>query len=299
MTELPVLYRRMLLIRRFEERVLTLFTQGKLSGTTHTYIGQEAGAVGVLSHLHPDDSVFSNHRCHGHYLVKTGDIKGLLSEMMGKRTGVCGGIGGSQHLCGQNFYSNGILGSQVPIAAGVALAEKLRGAGRVVTVCVGDGALGEGVVYETLNMASLYSLPILVLIENNRIAQTTPLRLHLAGSIVARPRAFGIDASEVDSIDVRVIDDHAGGVIDGIRTTGRPHVLVLHTNRLAPHSKGDDTRPQDEVAELSKLDPLGVIAADLPEADRTAAQRSVDEALNEAERSAMEASLPALAWAAE
>ena len=123
-------YRRMYLIRRFEETLLDLFSQGKISGTTHTCIGQEANAVGVVSQLvRGRDAIFSNHRCHGHYLAFTDDVLGLLCEVMGKQGGVCGGKGGSQHLCADNFYSNGVLGSTVPLATGIALAQRERGAG--------------------------------------------------------------------------------------------------------------------------------------------------------------------------
>ena len=149
MTTLATFYERMFFIRRFEETLLDLFSLGKLVGTTHTYIGQEANGVGVIDHLDPEvDVVFSNHRCHGHYLEFTGDAYGLLCEVMGRAPGTCGGKGGSQHLCKGNFYSNGILGSIVPVATGIALAEKQKGTGAVSTVFVGDGALGQGAVYE-------------------------------------------------------------------------------------------------------------------------------------------------------
>jgi hypothetical protein len=150
----------MFFIRRFEETLLDLFSLGKLVGTTHTYIGQEANAIGLIDHLDPDvDTIFSNHRCHGHYLAFTDDAFGLLCEVMGKAPGVCGGKGGSQHLCKGNFYSNGVLGSIVPVATGIALAEKRKGTGRGLDVFLGDGTLGEGVTYESLNIASLWQLP--------------------------------------------------------------------------------------------------------------------------------------------
>ena len=139
-TPLATLYERMFFIRRFEETLLELFSQGKLVGTTHTYIGQEANGVGIIDHLEPErDVVFSNHRCHGHYLAFTDDAFGLLSEVMGKATGTCGGKGGSQHLCRGNFYSNGVLGSIVPVATGIGLE---RGRQAVLPVDVEVG--GEG-----------------------------------------------------------------------------------------------------------------------------------------------------------
>ena len=155
MTSLSAFYERMFFIRRFEETLLDLFSLGKLVGTTHTYIGQEANAIGLIDHLDPEvDTIFSNHRCHGHYLAFTDDAFGLLCEVMGKAPGVCGGKGGSQHLCKGNFYSNGVLGSIVPVATGIALAEKQKRTGAVSTAFLGDGTLGEGVTYESLNIAS-------------------------------------------------------------------------------------------------------------------------------------------------
>src|SRR6185503_13815835 len=143
MTALATFYERMFFIRRFEETLLDLFSLGKLVGTTHTYIGQEANATGLIDHLDPEvDTIFSNHRCHGHYLAFTDDAFGLLCEVMGKAPGVCGGKGGSQHLCKGNFYSNGVLGSIVPVATGIGLAEKRKGTGAVSTVFLGDGTLG-------------------------------------------------------------------------------------------------------------------------------------------------------------
>ena len=182
-TDLARLYGRMVLIRRFEESLLELFSLGKLAGTTHTYIGQEANAVGVIDHLERGrDVIVSNHRCHGHYLAFTDDVDGLLGEVMGKASGVCGGKGGSQHLCNDGFYSNGVLGSTMPVATGMALAERERGCGAVTTVAfIGDGTLGQGVVYESLNIASRWGLPLLVVVENNYYAQSTPSHLTLAG----------------------------------------------------------------------------------------------------------------------
>ncbi|HWQ23617.1 MAG TPA: thiamine pyrophosphate-dependent dehydrogenase E1 component subunit alpha [Gaiellaceae bacterium] len=270
-TPLAALYERMVFIRRFEETLLDLFSQGKLVGTTHTYIGQEANGVGVIDHLDPArDVVFSNHRCHGHYLAFTDDAFGLLSEVMGKATGTCGGKGGSQHLCRGNFYSNGVLGSIVPVATGIALAEKRKGTGAVSTVFLGDGTLGEGVTYESLNLASLWKLPVLFVVENNHYAQSTPVELELAGSIPARAQAFGIETDELDTTDVEEIHAAAGRALARIRETGEPFFLVLHTYRFSPHSKGDDNRDPAEIAERRLRDPLLVAGARLAEAERAA-----------------------------
>ena len=143
------------LIRAVEERLLRLFAEGKVAGTTHTCIGQELSAVMLADSLDRErDIIFSNHRCHGHFIAWTGDVEGLIAEVMGRRTGVCRGIGGSQHLCGRQFFSNGVQGGIVPVSAGIAYAQKLSQSGGIVAVCVGDGTLGEGVVYETFNIAS-------------------------------------------------------------------------------------------------------------------------------------------------
>jgi TPP-dependent pyruvate/acetoin dehydrogenase alpha subunit len=248
----------MFLIREFEEAVLRLFAQGELSGTTHAYIGQEADAVGLLAHLTTDDIVVSNHRCHGHYLAAFNDPEGLLKELMGKADGVCGGMGGSQHLHRQNFYTNGVLGGTLPWAAGMALAEKLKGTGRITVAFMGDGALGEGVVYETFNIASLWRLPMLFVIENNRYAQSTPVELQLAGSITARAQAFGIETAELETTDVEAIYHQAQGITRLVRSEGRPFCWVLHTYRLCPHSKGDDHRDPAELARYAERDPIRI-----------------------------------------
>jgi TPP-dependent pyruvate/acetoin dehydrogenase alpha subunit len=183
-------YRRMLRIRRFEEQVLDRFPRGLFYGTTHTYIGQEANAVGVLDWLQEGDIVVSNHRCHGHFLAYGGSMQGLAAELMGRSSGICGGRGGSQHLQWRDFYANGILGGTVPMAVGMGYALKARATDNIVFSFIGDGTLGEGVVYESLNMASLWGLPVLFILENNRYAQSTPVALNLAGDLVARDVPF-------------------------------------------------------------------------------------------------------------
>ncbi len=256
-------YRQMVRIRRFEETLLAAFPGGQFYGTTHTYIGQEANAVGVLAWLNEGDVVVSNHRCHGHFLAYGGPMHGLAAELMGRSTGVCGGRGGSQHLQWQDFYANGVLGGTLPLAAGMALAEKAQGNGRVVVAFTGDGALGEGVVYESLNMAALWELPLLVVLENNRYAQSTPIELNLAGEIPARLDAFGLPVTELDTTDAAVIWDAAGLAFEALRNGRGPQALVLHTYRFAPHSKGDDTRDPDEIAQYRRHDPLPLLATRL------------------------------------
>lgn len=253
------LYRKLFTIRRFEETLLENFHTGIFFGTTHTYIGQEANAVGVLSHLQEEDIIFSNHRCHGHFLAADGDPHALFAELMGRSTGVCGGRGGSQHLQWKNFYSNGVQGGIVPVAVGMALAEKFKRNRAAVIVFMGDGTLGEGVVYEALNMASLWGAPVLFVLENNRIAQTTPIEFAAAGNIPMRFSAFGIHANEVNSSDVDEILAAAGEMLKEVRSLSAPRALILNTFRFGPHSKGDDTRSPEEIANLRRLhDPITI-----------------------------------------
>ncbi len=252
-------YRDMLLVRRVEETILSLFSEGRVAGTTHTCVGQEANALAVMGQLDQTrDYVLSNHRNHGHFLCFGGPVKGLLGEIMGLPEGVCGGRGGSQHIKHGHFLSNGVQGGVAPIAAGIALGEKLAKSGGIVVACLGDGTLGQGVVYESLNMASLWELPVLFLVENNRYAQTTPIALGVSGSIVARAEPFGIRASEIDSTDIELLRPWAREQIDFVRTEQRPTWAVIHTYRLVPHSKGDETRSDDEIAAHAARDPLTV-----------------------------------------
>jgi TPP-dependent pyruvate/acetoin dehydrogenase alpha subunit len=284
------LYAGMVLIRRFEETLLELFSAGKLHGTTHTCIGQEADAMGVISCLEPErDVVVSNHRCHGHYLAFTDDVDGLLREVMGRVGGVCGGKGGSQHLFAGNFYSNGVLGSTVPVAAGMALAEREKGTGAVATVFVGDGTLGQGVVYESLNIASLWELPLLVVVEHNGYAQSTPSRLQLAGDVETRAAAFGVATSRHDTTDVLEVREAAREAVDHVRSTGRPFFLVLDTYRFSPHSKGDDFRDPEEIAERRDRDPLVVAAGLVNDDARAEVAAAVEERLTEAVEQALAA----------
>jgi len=257
LSKLEYSYRSMLRIRRFEETVLGEFSRGHFFGTTHTYIGQEANAVGVLENIDSDDIVVSNHRSHGHFLAYGGDLRALFAEIMGKSTGVSGGRGGSQHLHWKNFYSNGVLGGTIPIATGLALAEKFNQRETITVTFLGDGALGEGILYESLNMASLWSAPILFVLENNHIAQTTPVEMNLAGDIASRFSAFSIETEVLDTSDVLEIQSAARQSISEVRKSSSPRALILNTYRFGPHSKGDDTRPKEQILALQKnRDPL-------------------------------------------
>ena len=273
------LYRRMLFIRRFEEMLLRLFDEGVLNGTTHCCIGQEANCVAVAEHLGPHDHVFSNHRCHGHYLAHTGDAFGLLAEIMGKESGICGGRGGSQHVCRDEFKSNGILGGTLPAAAGIAMAEQLRNTGNLSVVFMGDGALGEGIVYETLNLASLWRLPLFIVCEDNGWSQSTPKQVYLAGDVAARFQAFAVPVHEMDSRDVLEIAVAAETEIQAARETQGPRALLIHTYRLCHHSKNDDNRPEEEVKAQWEREPLVVHGSRLDEESTSRIEQDVSQAL--------------------
>ena len=249
-------YEECLNIRNFEEGLLSLFAKGLIKGTTHTCIGQENNAVGVCSALNKNDIVLSNHRCHGHFLSHTKNFKGLLNEILGKENGVCGGVGGSQHLFYKNiFYSNGILGGNLPMAVGLAKGIKLNKKNNIVCIFLGDGAFGEGVLYECLNMISLYKLPILLVVEENDIAQTTNTKDTISGNILDKCKSFKIDVQFLKYLDPEEIYAKTNKIVKKVRKN-KPNILILKSTRLGPHSKGDDTRSKREIDNLKKKDPL-------------------------------------------
>jgi TPP-dependent pyruvate/acetoin dehydrogenase alpha subunit len=279
----------MVLIRCFEERVLGLFSKGIFMGTTHCCIGQEANAVGVISALEENDTIFSNHRCHGHFLAYSNNPEALLAELMGKETGVCSGRGGSQHLCWKNFYSNGILGGTVGCAVGMAMAEKLKESSNIVVAFMGDGTLGEGIVYEALNIASIWDIPVLFILENNHYAQSTPMKNVFAGSIEHRIRGFGISCHVLKTTDVRKIYDHLKKISAWMRKNRRPFFQVIDTYRFCPHSKSDDFRPKDEISRFRKFDPLIIHGRRIGKEERDKiyndCMERIDKAFNFAEKS--------------
>jgi 2-oxoisovalerate dehydrogenase E1 component len=254
--DLTALSAKALLIRRVEERLLALFAEGKLFGTVHTCIGQEWTGVAVAAALQEGDLLFSNHRCHGHYLAWTDDVEGLIAEIMGKQTGMCGGRGGSQHMCARGFFSNGIQGGIVPVAAGLALAQKLQDLPNITVVFIGDGTLGEGVLYETLNIASKWELPLLIVLENNLYAQSTAQHQTLAGDICARAAAFGITTAHGDTWNPDALLLTAAESVNEVRRGRCPLFLCIDTYRLMAHSKGDDDRDPQEVQRYREKDPL-------------------------------------------
>lgn len=276
------LYRCMYLIRQFEERALAEFSTGKLFGTTHAYIGQEADAAALFAALGPDDVIFSNHRCHGHFLAYGGDPYRLAAELMGRATGLVGGRGGSQHIHWRNFYSNGIQGGIVPVATGIGLAEKAKGSGAISVVFLGDGTLGEGALYESINIASLWQIPVLYVVENNRYAQTTPTELAVAGSMADRFKAFGIETWEAASSDVLTLLPVAREAVDHARSGG-PAACILHTYRFSAHSKGDDPRDPAEIAKIrAEHDPLTIHAPRIDSVARASVEAEIDALIDDA-----------------
>lgn len=271
-------------IRRVEEKFLELFSAGKLNGTVHTCVGQEFSAVAFAGQLKKKDFIFSNHRCHGHYIAFTGDVRGLLAELLGKASGVSGGIGSSQHLCNKNFYSNGIQGGIVPVAAGYALGNKLRGNGAIGIVFIGDGTLGEGALYETMNIISKWEIPLLIVCENNFYAQSTPQSVNLAGDILARASAFGIQTFEGDTWNPELLINKAQEAIEHVRSSVKPGFFLVNTYRLNAHSKGDDDRQKEEVEGFRKKDYLNVFSeasADYYNRYLEAINKEIDELVDE------------------
>jgi 2-oxoisovalerate dehydrogenase E1 component len=241
-------------IRRAETKLLELFAAGELNGTVHTCVGQELFPVVLARYLRADDYVVSNHRGHGHYLSATGDFDGLIAEVMGRTSGTSGGYGGSQHLSNARFYANGVQGGMAPIAVGLALALKEEGTRNLCVCFIGDGTLGEGVVYEAFNLAAKWEVPVLFAVEDNGYAQSTSKRQTFAGSVAGRVRAFGIRYFEADIADVSGLDETCGASTRYIRGEVQPAVMHVHTIRLNSHSKGDDNRDRDEIQALHKRD---------------------------------------------
>ena len=281
------IYSFALLIRRTEELLLRLFSQGLLSGTTHTCIGQELCAMSVVRALNNSaDVVLSNHRNHGHFLTYSGDFLGLVAEIMGRSAGVCGGIGGSQHLAFRGFHSNGVQGGMTAIGAGHALALKRRKENGIVVVFIGDGTTGQGLLYESLNLASIWELPMLFVLENNNIAQTTPTAETVGGSLEARGSAFGLRTWHLNDADPDFLKN-SESVVEEIRASGRSGFLVADSCRLSPHSKGDDLRDPKVMEALRARDPLARLGRDLGQNLTGEIDNAVDEFLNGVYRQAM------------
>jgi len=245
-----------LLIREVELAFLELFSRGMMNGTVHTCIGQEFSAVAVAGRLEVDDWVTSNHRCHGHFIAKTNDWRPLIDELMGLESGVCRGIGSSQHLFANGFLSNGPQGALLPVGSGIAMHYKNRNQPNIAVSFIGEGTLGEGVVYEAFNLASLWSLPQLFVCENNGYSQSTPQPQGVAGSISARASAFDLKVFEANTWHLDELFSVAQAAIDYVRHEQKPAFLVLGTYRLKAHSKGDDDRPSEEIEFFESNDAL-------------------------------------------
>lgn len=279
----------MYLIRKFEEKCFDLYSEGYINGTIHTCIGQEAIAVGVGANINLEkDIVFSNHRGHGHFLATYGEDKvfELFSEIMGKQSGICSGIGGTQHIHHKNYYSNGIQGGIVPVAIGMTLAETHKNSGAVGLVFIGDGTLGEGVVYESFNIAAKWSIPIVFCIENNFYAQTTPVEYAHSGLLSDRGTPFGIKTIQDTSNDVMLIYASAKEAFSFVKNENSPAILYTETYRFAPHSKGDDYRDTKEIDQMKLNDPLKKIEKSLANRYVNKIRKSVDEIIEQAVKKA-------------
>lgn len=251
------------LIREFEVAVLDRFDAGLFRGTVHTCIGQELAQATIIGNIGRNDTIVSNHRNHGHYIAFTGDIRGLYDEISGLESGVSGGVGGSQHIHSRNFYSSGVQGNMIPVAAGMAYAQKIKGCDSIVVCFIGDGTLGQGVLYETLNIASLWGIPMLLIVENNRYAQSTSIADNMSGTVEGRAAAFDIVYDSWDGEDYNVLDEKASSAVKFVKEYSRPMILEVSVDRIAPHSKGQDYRSKDEMQQMSSNDWYNGVSDDM------------------------------------
>ena len=285
------------LIRRTEELILDLFSRGLLSGTTHTCLGQELCQMAVVRALNDaDDVVLSNHRNHGHFMTYSGYFTGLVAEIMGREAGVCGGYGGSQHMAFRHFHSNGVQAGMTGIGTGLALARKMGKSRALVATMIGDGTLGEGLLYESMNLASIWKAPVLFVVENNGIAQTTYTQDTIGGTIEARGQAFGLLTWHLDD-SASDFSQSVANIVDEMRNAGRPGMLVIDTRRLGPHSKGDDLRDEQERRAIVDRDPLTAIGKRLSPSERESIETRNAAFLREVETEALASPEPRFASA--
>ena len=263
------MYRRMATIRFFEEQVNDLYTRALMPGLAHLYIGEEAVAVGICSALQPQDYITSTHRGHGHCLAKGAAPDRMFAELLGKEAGYCKGKGGSMHIADPatgNLGANAIVGGSAGIATGAAFSAK-RLANGLVSVCFfGEGALGQGSLYEVMNMASLWKLPVIYVCENNLYNEYTHYSEVTAGEILARGQAFGIHSEAVDGQDVRAVHAAARRLVDRARRGEGPAFLLVNTYRYFGHHVGDVSRDyyrskQEEQTWKNERDPIQIFAA--------------------------------------
>jgi pyruvate dehydrogenase E1 component alpha subunit len=300
------MYRQMLAIRLFEERVNDLYTRALMPGLAHLYIGEEAVAVGICEALRQDDYITSTHRGHGHCLAKGAQPQLMFAELLGKEAGYCKGKGGSMHIADPktgNLGANAIVGGSAGIATGAAFAAKYLKNDRVAVCFFGEGALGQGVLYEEMNMAQLWKLPVIYACENNMYNEYTHYSESTAGEIIDRPKAFGIAAEIVDGQDVRAVYGVASRCIDRARRGDGPSFLQLNTYRYHGHHVGDIARAYyraktEEEQWRSERDPIALHAARLLQqrvADQAALDRIAEELAAEMDRAvefAVNASYP-------
>jgi acetoin:2,6-dichlorophenolindophenol oxidoreductase subunit alpha len=292
---------RMLTIRRFEERVRKEFAASRVKGFVHLYIGEEAIAVGVCSNLRDDDYVTSTHRGHGHCIAKGIEIKSMMAELFGKRTGTCKGKGGSMHISDLTLGmlgANGIVAGGVPHAVGAALSSKYRGTDQVAVAFFSDGALNQGVLHESMNLASIWKLPVIFVLENNQYAESTSIKY--ATSVedpTIRGSSYSIPSSRIDGMDVMAVYETAAGMIARARRGEGPSYLVCDTYRYMGHFEGDDQkyRTSQEVDEWKRVDPISRFKSSLINQGNLSEERyreidgsilrEVDEAVEYAEKS--------------
>ena len=261
-------YRQMVRIRLFEEQVNELYTRALMPGLAHLYSGQEAVAVGICEALRIDDYITSTHRGHGHCLAKGASPDRMFAELLGKETGYCRGKGGSMHIADPatgNLGANAIVGGSVGIASGAAFAAKALGNDRVAVCFFGEGALGQGSLYEVMNLAQLWKLPVIYVCENNQYNEYTHYQETTAGTILGRAAAFGLAAERVDGQDVRAVNDVAARLINRARTGGGPAFLQCDTYRYSGHHVGDINREyyrskQEEQLWKTDRDPIKVLS---------------------------------------
>jgi len=256
------LYRKMLLIRQFEERVKYLFLEGIMPGTIHQYQGQEAIAVGVCSALEPDDVITSTHRPHGHALAKGLTVESLMHELFGKSTGCCGGKGGSMHVGDLEkgmVPAVAIVGGGLPIATGIALAFKMRKESRVAVAFMGDGAVNEGAFHEAVNMGAIWSLPVIYVIENNLYSASTPIfEMVRLKKLSDRAAGYGLPGVTIDGNNVLEVFATARQVVQRARAGEGPTLVECLTYRITGHSRRDpcNYQPEEERKEALKKEPI-------------------------------------------
>jgi acetoin:2,6-dichlorophenolindophenol oxidoreductase subunit alpha len=263
-----LMYRQMARIRLFEEQVNELYTTARMPGLAHLYVGEEAVAVGICSALRRDDYITSTHRGHGHCLAKGASIDRMFAELLGKAPGYCRGKGGSMHIADQdtgNLGANAIVGGSAGIATGAAMSSKMRGSEQVAVCFFGDGALGQGVLYEEMNMAALWKLPVVYVCENNLYNEYTHYSETTAGELTARPAAFGIVTEEVDGQDVRAVSTAARRLVERARRGEGPAFVLCNTYRYYGHHVGDIQRTyyrskEEERFWKTERDPLKLLA---------------------------------------